>query len=95
MKFWESSIIKSLGWKEEPKGIAKVMSICMLVAIVCIFFLPANLGRALDELESDRKYLNPIFSNEVLDKIIDLERRDHREIAIRPHPHEFYLYFDV
>ena len=57
--------------------------------------LPANLGRALDELESDRKYLNPIFSNEVLDKIIDLERRDHREIAIRPHPHEFYLYFDV
>ena len=57
--------------------------------------LPANLGRALDELESDRKYLTPIFSNEVLDKIIDLERRDHREIAIRPHPHEFYLYFDV
>ena len=57
--------------------------------------LPANLGRALDELESDRKYLNPIFSNEVLDKIIELERRDHREIAIRPHPHEFYLYFDV
>ena len=34
-------------------------------------------------------------TNEVLDKIIDLERRDHREIAIRPHPHEFYLYFDV
>ena len=29
------------------------------------------------------------------DKIIELERRDHREIAIRPHPHEFYLYFDV
>ena len=57
--------------------------------------LPANLGRALDELESDRKFLNPIFSNDVLDKIIELERRDHREIAIRPHPHEFYLYFDV
>ena len=57
--------------------------------------LPANLGRALDELESDRKYLNPIFSSDVLDKIIELERRDHREIAIRPHPHEFYLYFDV
>ena len=57
--------------------------------------LPANLGRALDELESDRKFLTPIFSNEVLDKIIELERRDHREIAIRPHPHEFYLYFDV
>ena len=57
--------------------------------------LPANLGRALDELESDRKFLSPIISTPVLDKIIDLERRDQREIAIRPHPHEFYLYFDV
>jgi glutamine synthetase len=57
--------------------------------------LPANLGEALDSLESDRKFLNPIFSNSVIDKIIELERRDQREIAIRPHPHEFYLYFDV
>ena len=57
--------------------------------------LPANLGEALDELESDRKFLNPIFSNDVIDTIIALERRDQREIAIRPHPHEFYLYFDV
>ena len=47
MKFWESSIIKSLGWKEEPKGIAKVMSICMLVAIVCIFFLPTTLSETI------------------------------------------------
>ena len=57
--------------------------------------LPANLGRALDELESDRKFLSISFSNQVLDKIIELERRDQREISIRPHPHEFYLYFDV
>ena len=57
--------------------------------------LPANLGRALDELESDRKFLSPVFSNDVLDRIIELERRDQREISIRPHPHEFYLYFDV
>jgi glutamine synthetase len=39
--------------------------------------------------------LNPIYTNDVIDKIIELERRDQREIAIRPHPHEFYLYFDV
>jgi glutamine synthetase len=57
--------------------------------------LPKSLGEALDELESDRKFLNPIFTNDVIDKIIELERRDQREIAIRPHPHEFYLYFDV
>ena len=60
-----------------------------------INFLPANLGEALDSLESDRKFLNPIFTNDVIDKIIELERRDQREISIRPHPHEFYLYFDV
>ena len=47
MKFWESSIIKSLGWKEEPKGIAKVMSICMLIAIVCIIFLPTTLSETI------------------------------------------------
>ena len=57
--------------------------------------LPSNLGDALDELESDRKFLTPIFTNDVIDKIIELERRDQREISIRPHPHEFYLYFDV
>jgi len=60
-----------------------------------IGILPTNLGEALDELESDRKFLSPVFTNEVLDKIIELERRDQREISIRPHPHEFYLYFDV
>ena len=57
--------------------------------------LPANLGEALDELESDRDFLNPVFTNNVLDRVIELERRDQREISIRPHPHEFYLYFDV
>jgi len=53
------------------------------------------LGEALDELDSDRKFLEPIFKNDVLDRIIELERRDQKEISLRPHPHEFYLYFDV
>jgi len=57
--------------------------------------LPANLGVALDELESDRSFLNPIFTDHVIDRIIELERKDQREISIRPHPHEYYLYFDV
>ncbi len=43
MKFWESSIIKSLGWKEEPKGIAKVMSICILIVIISTIFLPTSI----------------------------------------------------
>ena len=47
------------------------------------------------ELESDRKFLAPIFSNETIDKIMEIERADDHEISIRPHPHEFYLYFDI
>ena len=47
MNFWKNPIIKSLGWKEEPKGIAKVMSICMLIAIVCIIFLPTTLSETI------------------------------------------------
>jgi glutamine synthetase len=57
--------------------------------------LPKSLGEAIDELESDRKFLLPIYTNDVIDKIIELGKRDQREIAIRPHPHEFYLYFDI
>ena len=60
-----------------------------------IGMLPATLGEALDELDSDREFLKPVFTDDVTDKIIELGRRDHREISIRPHPHEFYLYFDV
>ena len=41
MNFWESPIIKSLGWKEEPKGIAKVMSVCMLIVIAMSIFMPS------------------------------------------------------
>ena len=43
MKFWESPIINTLGWKEEPKGVAKVMSLCMLIVIVAVYFLPTSI----------------------------------------------------
>ncbi len=46
MKFWNSYIIKCLGWKEEPKGIAKIMSICMLIVIATIF-LPTSITQTL------------------------------------------------
>lgn len=46
MKFWNSYIIKCLGLKEEPKGIAKIMSICMLTVIATIF-LPTSITQTL------------------------------------------------
>ena len=42
MKFWQSPLIKKLGWKEEPKGISKVMSVCMLIVISTVF-LPLSI----------------------------------------------------
>ena len=57
--------------------------------------LPSTLGEALDELECDRKFLSPIISNDTIDKMIEMESTDDHEISIRPHPHEFYLYFDI
>ena len=43
MNFWENPIIKLLGWNEEPKGVAKVMSVCMLIVIVAAYFLPTSI----------------------------------------------------
>jgi glutamine synthetase len=57
--------------------------------------LPGSIKEALDELQSDQEYLKQIFPQETIDKIIESGEKNHLEIAIRPHPHEFYLYFDV
>ena len=60
-----------------------------------IGILPRSLGGALDCLESDRTFLKPIYTNDVLDALISLERKDQKEISVMPHPNEFNMYFDV
>jgi glutamine synthetase len=57
--------------------------------------LPASLREAYEEIESDRTFLKPIFSDDVIDRIIEHQAKEHNEIAIRPHPHEFSMYADV
>ncbi|MDI9620191.1 MAG: type I glutamate--ammonia ligase [Candidatus Nezhaarchaeota archaeon] len=57
--------------------------------------LPRDLREAIDELQSDLEYLKPIFTCEILDKLMDLLKEQALQVSIRPHPHEFYLYFDV
>jgi len=57
--------------------------------------LPRNLGEAIDCLESDNQYLKPIFNRSLLETIIEIERKMYSEVAARPHPYEFHLYFDV
>ncbi|MGD0249355.1 MAG: type I glutamate--ammonia ligase [Thermoplasmata archaeon] len=57
--------------------------------------LPGSLGEALDCLESDRAFLKPAFSNSLLETYIETKRQEQLELNLRPHPYEFYKYFDV
>jgi len=57
--------------------------------------LPGSLKEAVEHLESDHDYLKPVFSDDAIQTIIEMERKEHMDVSTRPHPHEFHLYFDV
>jgi glutamine synthetase len=57
--------------------------------------LPGSLKEAIEELESDHDFLKPIFPSELIDTIIENGVREHTQVSARPHPYEFYLYFDI
>ena len=57
--------------------------------------LPGSLKEAMDALSSDNEYLKPIFTNDIIEKMIEMGNNSYDEVAIRPHPHEFQLYFDI
>jgi glutamine synthetase len=59
---------------------------------------PGSLEEALTALEKDHDYLlkGGVFTEDVIDVWIRYKREQEiDEMRIRPHPHEFYLYFDV
>lgn len=41
------------------------------------------------------EFLKRIFNDQVIDRIIDHGVKEHREVTLRPHPHEFALYADI
>ncbi|MEM2339584.1 MAG: type I glutamate--ammonia ligase, partial [Nitrososphaerales archaeon] len=57
--------------------------------------LPGSLREAIECLESDHEFLKPIFSDDVIEAYISLKKKEVMEVDTRPHPHEFYLYFDI
>jgi glutamine synthetase len=59
---------------------------------------PGSLEEALAALEKDHDYLlkGGVFTEDVIDVWLRYKREQEiDEMRIRPHPHEFYLYFDV
>lgn len=59
---------------------------------------PGSLTEVLDALECDHDFLTAgnVFTTDFLETYIDLKRRDEVDaIRLRPHPYEFFLYFDI
>lgn len=60
--------------------------------------VPGSLEQAINALEKDHKFLlsGDVFTPDVIDTWIRYKRtKEIDEVRLRPHPHEFYLYFDV
>jgi glutamine synthetase len=60
--------------------------------------VPSSLEEALDALEKDHDYLltGDVFTPDVIEVWLEYKRnREIDEVRLRPHPYEFYLYFDV
>ncbi|HEX2191717.1 MAG TPA: type I glutamate--ammonia ligase, partial [Acidimicrobiales bacterium] len=60
--------------------------------------VPGSLDEALDALENDQEYLTAggVFTADLIDTWIAYKReREIDEVRLRPHPWEFYLYYDI
>ena len=75
-------------------GTAKILGFCRWR----IKMVPGSLEEALNALENNHEFLlqGDVFTQDVIDTWIDYKRTVEVEsLKARPHPHEFYLYFDI
>jgi glutamine synthetase len=59
---------------------------------------PGTLDEALDALEADHRFLlkGDVFTRDAVEVYINYKRsREIDEIRLRPHPYEFFLYYDI
>jgi len=60
--------------------------------------MPGALDEALDALEADHEFLlkGNVFTGDALSKWIEYKRENEVDaLRLRPHPHEFYMYYDI
>jgi glutamine synthetase len=70
----------------EPEEAAKVPS------------LPGSLDASLAALQADHKFLldGGVFTQEVIDLWVNYKLKNEVDpVRMRPHPHEFHLYYDI
>jgi glutamine synthetase len=59
---------------------------------------PGSLDEALTALQEDHEFLlkGDVFTKDVIEKWIEYKiENEVNEVKLRPHPHEFFLYFDI
>jgi len=59
---------------------------------------PGSLEEAIEALEADHEFLmkGDVFTRDVIDMWIEYKTENEiNPIKLRPHPHEFFLYFDI
>ena len=60
--------------------------------------MPGRLEAVLDALEEDHQFLlrGDVFTADLIETWLDYKRsREVDPVRLRPHPYEFYLYFDA
>jgi glutamine synthetase len=59
--------------------------------------VPGSLAEALDCLEADHEFLlkGEVFTRDFLEMWVAAKRKEHDALRLRPHPYEFFLYYDV
>jgi glutamine synthetase len=59
--------------------------------------VPSSLIEALDHLEKDHQFLlkGDVFTSDFLEMWVGHKRKEADALRLRPHPYEFYLYYDV
>ena len=63
-----------------------------------IKMVPGSLSESLDALEKDHAFLleGDVFTPDVIDTWISMKRtKDVAPVSLRPHPYEFFLYYDA
>ena len=59
--------------------------------------VPSSLGEALELLEKDHAFLlkGDVFTEDFIEMWISTKQKEHDALRLRPHPYEFFLYYDV
>ena len=59
---------------------------------------PGSLSEAIDALQADQEFLKKgdVFTQDAIDMWVEYKTENEiNDINLRPHPHEFYLYYDI